>query len=143
MRKEPLIQQLAEKTSPQSNECRECISLSCPFRVANHGKVLRLIVGNDQAPSQINTHAILKAVMRARVWREQLISGKAHGIGHLASLNHFHVAYVRRILPFARLGPAAFEAILNGQIASDLSLDSLLGRIPMAWKEQAAIIGRA
>jgi hypothetical protein len=34
MRKEPLIQQLAGKTSPQSNECREYISLFCPFRVA-------------------------------------------------------------------------------------------------------------
>jgi hypothetical protein len=101
-----------------------------------------LIVGNDQAPSEINTHAILKAVARARAWRKQLISGEAHGIEHLASLNHFHVAYVRRILPFARLGPAAIEAILNGQIAPDLSLDSLLGGIPTAWKEQAAIIGR-
>ena len=140
LRKEPLIQQLAGKTSPQSNECREYISLFCPFRVANHGKALRLIVGNDQAPSEINTHAILKAVARARAWREQLISGEAHGIEHLASLNHFHVAYVRRILPFARLGPAAIEAILNGQVAPDLSLDSLLGRIPMAWKEQAAIL---
>jgi len=65
----------------------------------------------------------------------------AHGIEHLASLNHFHVAHVRRILPFARLGSSAIEAILNGQIAPDLRLDSLLGRIPMAWKEQAAILG--
>jgi hypothetical protein len=143
MRKEPLIQQLAGKTSPQLNECSEYISLHCPFRVANRGKAFRLIVGNDQAPSEINTHAILKAVARARAWREQLISGEANGIEHLASLNHFHVAYVRRILPFARLGPAAIEAILNGQFAPDLSLDSLLGRIPMAWKDQTAIIGRA
>jgi site-specific DNA recombinase len=143
MRKEPLIQQLAGKTSPQSSGGCEYISLFCSFRVANHGKSLRLIVGNEQAPSEINTHAILKAVARARAWREQLISGEAHGIEHLASLNHFHVAYVRRILPFARLGPAAIEAILNGQIAPDLNLDSLLGRIPMAWKEQAAIIGPA
>jgi hypothetical protein len=43
----------------------------------------------------------------------------------------------------ARLGPAIIEAILNGQIDPDLSLDSLLGRIPMAWKEQPAIISRA
>lgn len=143
MRKEPLIQQLAGKTSSQSNERHEYISLFCPFRVANRGKAFRLIVGNEQAPSEINTHAILKAIARARAWRKQLISGEAHGIEHLASLNHFHVAYVRRILPFARLGPAAIEAILNGQIAPDLSLDSLLGRIPMAWKEQAAIIGHA
>jgi DNA invertase Pin-like site-specific DNA recombinase len=142
MRKEPLIQQLAGKTSSQSNERHECISLFCPFRVADRGKAFRLIVGNEQAPSEINTHAILKAVARARAWRKQLISGEARGIEHLASLNHFHVAYVRRILPFARLGPAAIEAILNGQIAPDLSLDSLLGRIPMTWKEQAAIIGR-
>jgi site-specific DNA recombinase len=142
MRKEPLIQQLAGKTNSHSNECSEYISLHCPFRVANHGKALRLIVGKDQAPSETNTHAILKAVARARAWREQLISGEAHSIEHLASLNHFHVAYVRRILPFACLGPAAIETILNGQVTPDLSLGSLLGRIPMVWREQAAIIGR-
>jgi DNA invertase Pin-like site-specific DNA recombinase len=140
MRKEPLVHYLAGKTSPQSNECREFISLHCPFRVANRGKALRLIVGNDQAPPRINTLAILKAIARARAWREQLISGEAHGVRHLASLNHLRATYVRRILPFARLGPASIEAILNGKVAPDLCLDSLVGRIPMAWKEQAAAI---
>ncbi|MGD0157882.1 MAG: recombinase family protein [Terracidiphilus sp.] len=141
MRKEPLVHYLAGKTSPQSNEYREFIFLHCPFRVANRGKALRLIVGNDQAPPQINTLAILKAIARARAWREQLISGEAHGVRHLASLNQLRATYVRRILPFARLGPASIEAILNGRVAPELSLESLVGRIPMAWKEQAAIIG--
>jgi site-specific DNA recombinase len=136
IRKEELIRQLAGRMNSQSTECREFITLHCAFRCAARGKALRLIVGNDQPPPQTSTFAILKAIARARAWREQLISGEARCVEHLARLNHLRVTYVRRILRFALLSPASIEAILNGQVAPDLSLESLVGRIPIIWKDQ-------
>jgi hypothetical protein len=136
IRKQTLIQQLARKAAPHSNENRELMTLHCPFRCARRGKALRLIVGNHQTPPQTSTLAILKAIARARAWREQLISGEARGLEHLASLNRLGVTYVRRILPFALLSPTSIEAILNGQVDSEISLESLVGKIHFAWKEQ-------
>jgi DNA invertase Pin-like site-specific DNA recombinase len=140
IRSNELIRQLTGNPGPPSSDSRDLISLRCPFRCASCGKTLRLIVGNDQTPSPVSTLAILKAIARARAWREQLISGEAHGIKHLAKLHSLQATYVRRILPFAFLSPSSIDAILDGHVTPGLTLDSLVGKIPLEWKEQGASI---
>ena len=139
--KEGLIRELTGKVQPQLSEGSETIRLDCPFRFSSPGKALRLILGNEQAPSRRTTVAILRSIARARAFREQLISGEATGIKHLAELHRMRTSHVRRIFQFAFLSPAAIEAILNEQIDPDLNLESMLGRIPLEWMEQSAIIG--
>jgi hypothetical protein len=101
---------------------------------------MRLILGKDQTSPRASALAILKSVARARAWREQLISGEAEGIKHLARLHQLRVTSVRKIFPFGFLSPASIEAVLNGEIASNLSLDSIAGRIPIAWEMQSTLI---
>lgn len=125
----------------QSAARKETHSLRCAFHHARRGKTLRLIFGDAGDPLAINSRAILKAVAKARTWQQQLISGEAQGIKHLAKLNHLRVTTVRKIMRFGFLSPASIEAILAGQVSPNLNFDSLAGRIPAVWKQQVAIIG--
>jgi hypothetical protein len=46
--------------------------------------------------------------------------------------------YVRHILSLACLAPGIVEAIVAGEEPSGLSLDRLMGEMPMAWAQQRA-----
>lgn len=135
-----LIQKLLGKESAQSTAMKETHSLRCSFHHTRQGKTLRLIIGDTGDPLAINSLAILKAVAQARTWQRQLISGEAQGIKHLAKLNHLRVTTVRKILRFGFLSPASIEAFLTRQATANLSFDSLVGKIPAAWKKQAALM---
>jgi hypothetical protein len=97
---------------------------------------VRLIVVDQQAPLAASTLAILKAIARARKWRDQIIAGEATGIRDLARIHKLNHSYVKRIYSFASFSPASIEAILDGKASSELSLDLLARRIPIVWKEQ-------
>ena len=136
IRKDALIHQLAGKTAAQLPVGHESFALRCPFRHAVQGKVVRLIVVDQQAPLAASTLAILKAIARARKWRDQIIAGEATGIRDLARIHKLNHSYVKRIYSFASFSPASIEAILDGKASSELSLDLLARRIPIVWKEQ-------
>ena len=140
IRKNILIQKLLGNESAQSAAAKETHSLRCAFRHIPQGKALRLVIGDTSDPLATNSLAILKAVSQARTWHQQLISGEAQGIKHLAKLNHLRVMTVRKTLQFGFLGPASIEAILAGQVAPNLTFDSFAGRIPVVWKEQAPLV---
>jgi site-specific DNA recombinase len=143
IRKDALIHQLAGKTAPQLPFGRDVVALRCPFRHATKGKAVRLILGDQQSPLASNTMAILKAIARARIWRDQIIAGEGSGIRDLARIHKLNHSYVKRIYSFASLSPASIEAILNGEVPPDLSLDSLVRRIPLAWTEQSIALASA
>jgi hypothetical protein len=44
--------------------------------------------------------------------------------------------YVNRIFRFASLGPEAIEAIMNRECDSQLTLDTLVRQIQVAWSKQ-------
>jgi hypothetical protein len=104
---------------------------------------VRLIVGDRQPPPAANTMAILKAIARARTWRDQIIAGEASGIRDLARIHKLNHSYVKRIYSFASFSPTSIAAILNGAVPPDVSLDSLVRRIPLVWAEQASVIATA
>jgi site-specific DNA recombinase len=140
IRTDALIHQLAGKTAPPSAASHEVLRLECPFRHAVQGKAVRLIVGEQLPPPAASTQAILKAIARARTWRDQIIAGEASGIRDLARIHKLNHSYVKRIYSFAALSPASIVAIVRGDVPPDLSLDSLVHRIPLAWAEQSSAI---
>jgi DNA invertase Pin-like site-specific DNA recombinase len=143
IRTDALIHQLAGKMAPPSAAGHEVLRLQCPFRHAVQGKAVRLIVGDPQAPPAASTLAILKAIARARTWRDQIIAGQASGIRDLARLHKLNHSYVKRIYSFASFSPASIEAILNGGVPPDLSLDSLVRKVPLVWAEQGSVLASA
>ena len=143
IRNDALIHQLTGKMSPPFAAGQNVLRLACPFRHAFQGKAVRLIVGVEQQPPAASTLAILRAIARACTWRDQIIEGEASGIRDLARIHKLNHSYVKRIYSFASFSPASIEAILNGGAPPDISLDSLVRKIPLIWAKQHALVATA
>jgi hypothetical protein len=100
------------------------------------GKALRLILGTSQAPPPTSTAAILKAIARARLRYEKIVTGEATNLRDIAKKHGFTPRYVKRIFPLASLGPDAISTIVNNEHNPHLSLHCLASQIPMGWSEQ-------
>ncbi len=132
-----LAHKSAGAKNAQSMPDRErIISLDCPFRHIQKGKALRLVVGENPAPPEATRVAILKAIARARLWYDQLISGEASDLRDLAKLHHVSSRYIRVIFRLASLSPASVESILNQRNRAELSLNELCGLAKMPWETQ-------
>jgi hypothetical protein len=82
-------------------------------------------------------NALVMAVVRGRIWRDLLESGKAKSIAEIARVNKVDGSYVSRMLDLILLSPDIIEAILDGKEPSGLSLAMLTKKqIPLSWDEQ-------
>jgi site-specific DNA recombinase len=145
-----LIYQLHDTNSQITNYDRQAAthfqqiaSIGCPFRHVPQGRAVKLIVGNNQIAPEASRLAILKAIARARLWRDQLIIGEATNVRGLAALNKLNISYIRKLLPLAFLSPGVIEACLNGKMRPDFTLDSLARQFPTTWKDQAMLFKHA
>ena len=102
--------------------------------------------GSDISASPVTRHidnAMVKAVARAFRWREMLENGTYATISEIAAAEKINESYVGRILRLTLLAPDIVEAILNGRQPTELQLDVLMSRFPVAWREQSAtFLGR-
>lgn len=114
--------------------------LAAPFRHIPQGKNLKLVIGDQSAESMASREAVTKAIARARSWYELIVQGEASGLADLARQQGLTHRYVKSIFPLAYLGPEVVEFLLSNRAGSRRTLDSLMGRLPMRWKEQMAFI---
>jgi hypothetical protein len=83
-----------------------------------------------------DTTALLKAIARARLWYEQIVSGEIGSIPELAKQQGVTPRYIKKIFRCALLGPDGVEAILSGKWPPELTLDGLVHGLPSEWSEQ-------
>jgi site-specific DNA recombinase len=115
-------------------------SLTAPFRHIPQGKNLKLVIGNHSADSIASREAISKAIARARNWYELIVQGNASGLADVARQQGLSHRYVKNIFPIAFLGPEAVEFLLRNRAGSQPTLDSLMRRMPVRWKEQMMFV---
>jgi len=111
--------------------------IECPFHHIPQGRALRLIVGNTNITTEASRQAILKAIARARLWYEQLTTGEAGSISHLAGMHGLSQRFLHAQMQLVQLSPQSIESLINGTGSLPLSLGDLLKVIPMNWREQA------
>lgn len=107
------------------------------------GGATKLIVpgrAGDARPPSPNS-AVIKALVRAQQWFDQLQSGQAPGMRAIARAEGLTDRYVARILPLAFLAPDIKEAILCGTQPVNLTLDQLCRSLPLAWFDQRRVLG--
>jgi hypothetical protein len=92
------------------------------------------------SPSRPNP-ALIKALVRAHQWFDQLRSGQASSIRHVALTNSLTERYVARILQLVFLAPDIQEALLHGTQPPDLTIDHLRQPLPLSWAEQRQRLG--
>jgi hypothetical protein len=112
--------------------------LTIKARLKRCGGEVRLIApgaSESDLPARHNT-ALLKALARARAWHEKLLSGEAKSLRAIAKEIGVTERYVSRIIRCAFLAPTLIEAILQGRQPPELTLDKLLGDMPIDWAKQ-------
>ncbi len=114
------------------------VSLKMLARIKRRGRELRLIMPNDDPTKrspQFNP-AMIKAVARAHVWREQLSIGTVTNTSELAQLSALSPRYLRALGNLIYLSPKIVEQIISGQQPEGMTLDQLVDNSPMTWREQ-------
>ncbi|WP_395462746.1 recombinase family protein [Wolbachia endosymbiont of Cantharis cryptica] len=95
----------------------------------------RTMITNPEEKEADDT--LLKALVRAELWQNQLNSGKFATIGELCKHEKLREKYVQYILRLNYLAPKIKEDILNGTQPDHLKLiDFKKTKIPLLWSEQ-------
>ncbi len=86
-------------------------------------------------PEGKTNNALLKAVVRAHLWKRQLEEGKYRSVKELSAKISIGTRRIHQILRLNYLAPKIKEDIVNGRQPRDLKLVDLR-EIPMLWSEQ-------
>ncbi|WP_353279965.1 recombinase family protein [Wolbachia endosymbiont (group B) of Udea ferrugalis] len=86
-------------------------------------------------PEGKTNNALLKAVVRAHLWKRQLEEGKYESVKELSAKINIGTRRIQQILRLNYLAPKIKEDIVNGKQPRDLKLVDLR-EIPMLWNEQ-------
>lgn len=115
---------------------RPIIVYDMPMQMKRRGVEMRLVI-NKSPPARIDL-TLIKAIARAHVWFDDLVSGRERSITDIAAragLGHRHIA---QYLPLAFLAPDIVEAIIEGRQPADLTAERLIKRfeVPIEWEKQ-------
>lgn len=86
-------------------------------------------------PEGKTNNALLKAVVRAHLWKRQLEAGKYASVKELSVKINIGTRRIQQILRLNYLAPKIKEDIVNGRQPRSLRLADLR-EIPMLWSEQ-------
>ncbi|RDD34750.1 recombinase family protein [Wolbachia endosymbiont of Cylisticus convexus] len=86
-------------------------------------------------PEGKTNNALLKAVVRAHLWKRQLEEGKYANIKELSAKINIGTRRIQQILRLNYLAPKIKEDIVSGKQPRGLKLVDLR-EIPMLWSEQ-------
>ncbi|WP_264730454.1 recombinase family protein [Wolbachia endosymbiont (group B) of Episyrphus balteatus] len=86
-------------------------------------------------PEGKTNNVLLKAVVRAHLWKRQLEEGKYESVKELSAKINIGTRRIQQILRLNYLAPKIKEDIVNGRQPRDLKLVDLR-EIPMLWSEQ-------
>ncbi len=115
----------------------QIVSIDCPFRHVRQGRAVRLVVGDANLTTDASRRAILRAIARARHWYEQLTTGQAASLKHLAKLHNLSPRFIRAQMKLVQLSPAWIEKMMTRPSTMPISLDDLLLSVPMHWNQQS------
>ncbi|MEM6832020.1 MAG: hypothetical protein AAF562_00220, partial [Pseudomonadota bacterium] len=119
------------------------ITTELPIDWVQRGVETKLVItANTAKASAAPDAALIKTIVRAQDWWQQLTSGKATSLNEVAQREQVSAPYVRRLLPLATLAPDIIEAILEGQQPIDLTAEKL-SRVHLStdWSHQRQLLG--
>jgi hypothetical protein len=121
---------------------QEGIALShfVPMRMKRRGVELRLILGARAEERLIEVDSVLlRALARARVWFDEVASGRASSLAEIAPREGLKKRYVARLAKLAFIAPSIAEAIVAGRAPVGVNLQMLMERrveLDPRWSEQ-------
>ena len=102
--------------------------------------VLRFKVAGAEDDQNRAAPALISAVVKSQGWLDRILRGEVSSQRDLAAQEGYDERYVSRLLPLAFLSPEITEAVLEGRQPEHWSLDTLIGKVPLSWSEQRALL---
>lgn len=116
-----------------------------PARIKRRGVETRLVIErpDDKVTAATPDNALIKAVVRAHEWFNDLATGRAASLTEIAEAQGVTPRYVGHILPLAFLSPDIVDAIMIGRQPVELTAETLIKRVdlPLEWSEQRSLLG--
>lgn len=101
------------------------VTVDLPVQIKRRGVEMRMVVGGCKGKPDPN---LLKAVARARLWFDELATGKATTIAQIARRENIDKGYVSRLIRLAFLPPKTVESIIAGTQPADWTVNVLAGK---------------
>lgn len=98
------------------------ITTDLPMQIKRRGIEMRMVVGDCKGKPDPN---LLRAVARARLWFDELATGRVTTITQIARRENIDKGYVSRLLKLAFLPPMAVESIVAGTQPADWTVNRL------------------
>ncbi len=126
--------------------CIEPVEETIVIKIDAHrlrcGKQVKLIIGDARADRHQIDDILLKLIIDARRWFEELKSGKRHSIAHIARVEKREQSDISRSLSLAFLAPDIVEMIVTGTQPLTLTTERLRAArpLPPSWSKQRSIL---
>jgi hypothetical protein len=119
------------------------VQYGIPVQVRRRGVEMRLVIENGRDRGSNLDPALIRAVVRARAWWDNLLTGRARSYGEIAKREGVTPRYVGHLIPLAFLAPDLVAAIVAGRAPIDLTAQTITKRtaLPWAWAEQRIFLG--
>ena len=84
--------------------------------------------------------AILNAIASARIWMDDLVSGRVSSIKEIARDEKITERYLRQLMSLAFASPHIVRAIARGEGSEHLTLTELASAFPASWSAQTRLL---
>ena len=114
-----------------------------PVRIRRRGQEMRIALESGRSGSRAREPdpALIHAVVRARRWFDDLLTGRVRSYSEIAKREGVTNRYVGHLIPLAFLAPEIVAAIWAGHQPIELTAERLTKRtrVPLGWAEQRAV----
>ena len=118
------------------------IRMTVKTQLKRCGKEMRLVLGDETARKPAPDNELIRAVARARLWHDQLVTGEARSIREICKRESLDERHLRRTLRLACLAPDIIEAIVAGRQPPELTARRLRDLdLPLRWDAQRVALG--
>jgi len=129
--------------APFTGQTEMTVRHSIPARIRRRGVEMRLVLDGAGTQTARPDPALIKAVVRAHKWFEDLATGRVPSLSEIAKKEGVSDRYVSHLIPLAFLAPDIVEVILAGTQPADLTAETLIKRVklPLSWADQHTQLG--
>ncbi|MDP7068777.1 MAG: hypothetical protein QF637_14255 [Acidimicrobiales bacterium] len=112
---------------------------------SERGVESKLVLANrtHEARTENVDPTLIKAIVRARLWFDQIAQGEVQSISQIAKAEGVTDRYVSKVIPLAFLAPDIVSSILSGSQPVELTTEALTKRtsLPSSWETQREMLG--
>jgi site-specific DNA recombinase len=132
-----VLHQSPEHVHPQtSSSGAPHLTLITPFTLLRYRAELRLLEPEAGLSEDKSSASLLKAILRAHIWKLRIIRGEVHSKEEIARGAKLNTSYVRQLLKLASLGPDVIDAVVLHKRTFRRSLPETTHGISLDWNNQ-------